>query len=64
MVNDAIKELGLNTSSGIDGITAEYLKYASENLPHHLSMCITSSFSHGLLPDSMLSVLIAPVIKK
>ena len=26
-------------------------------------MCITSFFSHGYLPESMLSVIIAPVIK-
>ena len=67
MVIEAIKELGLNKSAGMDGITAEHLKYASKyaskELPHLLSMCITSFFSHGYLPESMLSVIIAPVIK-
>ena len=63
MVIEAIKELGLNKSAGMDGITAEHLKYASRELPLLLSMCITSFFSHGYLPESMLSVIISPVIK-
>ena len=63
MVTEAIKKLSLNKSCGLDGITAEHLKYASERLPYLLSMCITSFFIHGFLPESMLSVLIVPVIK-
>ena len=63
MVTDAIKNLSMNKSCGLDGITAEHLKYASERLPYLLSMCITSFFTHGFLPESMLSVLIVPVIK-
>ena len=63
MVSDAIKELGLNKSCGSDGIMAEHLKYATERLPYLLSLCLTGFFIHGFLPDSMLSVLIAPVIK-
>ena len=63
MVTEAIKNLSLNKSCGLDGITAEHLKFASEQLPYLLSMCITSFFIHGFLPDSMLSVLIIPVIK-
>ena len=63
MVKDAIKTLGSNKSCGLDGIMAEHLKYASERLHFLLSMCLTGFFIHGFLPDSMLSVLIAPVIK-
>ena len=63
MVTEAIKKLSPNKSCGLDGITAEHLKYASERLPYLLSMCITSFFIHGFLPESMLSVLIVPVIK-
>ncbi|CAL4087228.1 unnamed protein product, partial [Meganyctiphanes norvegica] len=63
MVKDAIEDLGLNKSCGLDGITAEHLKYASEKLPYLLGLCITSFFIHGFLPDSMLSVIIVPVIK-
>ena len=63
MVTEAIKNLSSNKSCGLDGITAEHLKFATERLPYLLSMCITSFFIHGFLPDSMLSVLIIPVIK-
>ncbi len=63
MIIEAIKELSINKSCGLDGITAEHLKYASEKLPHLLSMAITGFFVHGFLPDAMLSVLIVPVIK-
>ena len=63
MVKDAIKELGLNKSCGLDGIMAEHLKYASQRLYYLLSMCLTGFFIHGFLPESMMSVLIVPVIK-
>ena len=62
-VFEAIKELCLNKSCGIDGITAEHLKYATERLPHLLSLAFSGFFIHGFLPDSMISVLIVPVIK-
>ena len=63
IVKDAIKELGLNKSCGLDGIMAEHLKYASQRLHYLLSMCLTGFFIHGFLPESMMSVLIVPVIK-
>ena len=63
MVIEAIKELSLNKSCGLDGITAEHLKHASAKLPYLLSMAITGFFVHGFLPDAMLSILIVPVIK-
>ena len=63
VVIEAIKELSINKSCGLDKITAEHLKYASEKLPYLLGMAITGFFVHGFLPDSMLSVLIVPVIK-
>ena len=63
IVKEAIKDLSLNKSCGLDGITAEHLKYASEKLNYLLSMAITGFFVHGFLPESMLSVLIVPVIK-
>ena len=47
----------------MDGITAEHLKYGSEKLIYLLSMAITRFFVQGFLPESMLSVLIVPVIK-
>ena len=62
-VLEAIKELALNKSCGLDGITAEHIKFASDRLPYLLSLAFTGFFIHGFLPDSMISVLIVPVIK-
>ena len=63
MVLEAIKELSLNKSCGIDGITAEHLRYASERLAYLLSLAFTGFIIHGFLPESMISVMIVPVIK-
>ena len=56
IVFEAIKELSLNKSCGIDGITAEHLRYASERLAHLLSLAFTGFIVHGFLPESMISV--------
>lgn len=62
-IKSAIKQLDLNKSCGWDGIYAEHLKYSSERLHYLLSLCITSFFVHGVMPDSMLYVILVPVIK-
>ena len=50
-------------SCGIDGIYAENLLYCSRRVLPLLAMCVSSLFIHGFLPDSMLSVVLVPVIK-
>ena len=42
---------------------AEHLKYCSGRILPLLAMCISALFIHGFLPDSMLSVVLVPVIK-
>ena len=42
---------------------AEHLKYSSEKLFTLLSMCLTGFFVHGYLPESMLTVILVPIIK-
>ena len=59
----AIKGLENNKSYGLDGIYAEHLKFASCNLVELLSLCFTSFFLHSVLPDSLISVILVPVIK-
>ncbi len=44
-------------------ITAEHLKFASFRLVVLLAVCFTGFMIHGLLPESMLSVTLLPVIK-
>ena len=59
----AISQLEKNKSCGIDGIYAENLLYCSRRVLPLLAMCLSSLFIHGFLPDSMLSVVLVPVIK-
>ena len=50
-------------SNGIDGLYAENLKYARPRLFVLLALCISGMFVHGFLPESMLNVILVPVIK-
>ena len=63
-VTHAIEKLDLNKACGSDGICSEHLKYSSNVLVPLLAMCFTSFISHGFLPESMLSVMLVPVIKE
>ena len=58
-----IGQLDKNKSCGLDGIYAEHLKYCSRQILPLLAKCISALFNHGFLPDSMLSVVLIPVIK-
>lgn len=62
-IQDAIESLDLNKSCGLDGIFAEHLKYASSKLIPLLSLCFSGLLIHGILPDSLMAVIIVPVIK-
>ena len=57
----AIKDLKDNKSCGLDGISAEHLKHCSDVIIPPLSMCFTSFFFHGILPESMISVVLVPI---
>ena len=60
---EIIKSLELNKSCGMDGIQAEHLKYASSKLIPLLSMCLSSMFVHGFLPQTLMSIILVPIIK-
>lgn len=62
-VESAIKSLKCNKAAGLDEISAEHLKFASKNLIEVLCKCFTSLFIHGVLPESLISVVLVPVIK-
>ena len=62
-VKGAIEKLSVNKACGLDQITAEHLKYACDRTPVLLAMCFTGMLMHGTLPDSILSVLLVPVVK-
>ena len=48
---------------GVDGISAEHLKYASDLLVTVLCKLLRSFYVHGYLPDSLMTVVLVPVIK-
>lgn len=58
-----IKELKVKKSCGMDGIFVEHLQYSSTVLVDFLSQCISSFFVHCYLPDSLMSVVLVPIIK-
>ena len=62
-VFDAMWKLTNNKACAMDSISAEHLKYASLRLPPLLAINFTGLMIHGILPDSLLSILLVPVIK-
>ncbi len=55
--------MAVNKACGPDLIVAEHLKNASQLILVLLALCLTGFLLHGLLPQSMLTVLLVPVIK-
>lgn len=51
-----------NKASSLNHINAEPVKNGTLRAPL-LSLCFTGFMMHGLLPDSMLSVMLVPVVK-
>ena len=62
-VISAINRLDCNKSNGFDGINVEHLKFCSEKVLKLLALCFSSFFIHGFLPNSMLEVLLVPLVK-
>ena len=59
----AIQDLKDSKSCGLDGIYAEHLKHWSNLIIPLLSMCFSSLFVHGCLPEAMISVVLVPIVK-
>ena len=62
-IEDAINNLAEGKSCGTDGIYAEHLKHCSLNFKSLLARCMTSFLVHGYLPDTLMSVILVPIIK-
>ena len=62
-VAHAINKLDNHKSCGLDGIYAEHLRYCSNKILPMLSMCFSSLCIHGVLPDSLVAVVLVPIIK-
>ena len=62
-IEDAINKLAEGKSCGVDGIYAEHLKHCSTNYKNLIARCFTSFLIHGFLPESLMSVVLVPIIK-
>ena len=62
-IEDAINDLAVGKSCGLDGIYSEHLKYASITYRTLLAKCMTGFLVHGYLPESLMSVVLVPIIK-
>ena len=62
-VNEGISRLECNKACGLDGVSAKHLKHCSSRVTPLLAMCITGFMVHGFLPESMMSVVLIPIIK-
>ena len=58
-----VQALGANKTYGLDGIVAEHSLYSSERWCTVLAMRLAGLFVRGFLPDSMLAVVLVPIIK-
>ena len=47
----------------MDGIYAEHLKHCGNLIIPLLSMCFSSLFVQGFLPEAMISVVLVPIVK-
>ena len=59
----AINDLENNKSCGLDGVNAEHLKHCTDRIVPMLAMCFTGLFIQGVLPPSMISVVLVPIVK-
>ena len=58
-----INDLSCNKSPGLDGLTAEYMKYVDSQLLVLLSVLVSSILVHGYIPNVITESVIVPVIK-
>lgn len=59
----AVEKSSLNKASAPDQITAEHLKYASSRVFVWMAWCFTGLLMHGALPDSILTLVLVPVVE-
>ena len=59
----AIQDIKDSNSCGLDDIYAEHLKHCSNLIVQLLSMCNSSLFVHGCLPEAVISFVLVPIVK-
>ena len=62
-LQELIIALPVGKACGYDHISNEHFKYANEKLHILMSLLYSSLLIHGFLPDTMMTTIIAPIIK-
>ena len=60
---EAIKDLKLGKSVGLDNISAEHIKFAGNKIYVLLYMIFNTMLIHGYLPESFMETVLVPIIK-
>ena len=55
-----VNDLACNKSPGLDSVSAENMKFAGPQLCILMSMMISSIFTHGFIPSSLMELVIVP----
>lgn len=63
-IKQLLRTLATDTSPGPDQIDARVLKFCSDGLALPLSLIMTCSFRHHILPDDWLCGIVTPIYKK
>ena len=53
-ISTAVFDISNGKSVGFDGLSAEHLKYAGDELPHLLAILFTAMLVHGIVPKDMV----------
>ena len=65
MITRYIQKLHSGSSPGMDGISAEHLKYAlSSRIVNHLSVMLSQCIKYGVVPTSFTEGILVPLLKK
>ena len=62
-LQELINAMPVGKACGYDHISNEHFKYANEKLHILMSLLYSSQLIHGFLPDTMMTTIIAPIIK-
>ena len=62
-VKEAVKDHQKSKSAGLDNLTIEHFKYASDTLYVLLSIVINCMIIHGYIPSKFMDTLLIPMVK-
>ena len=63
-VQKAIARLPLRKASGLDGLSAEHVKYGGGVLALHLSSLFQAMLRHSVVPRQFKESIIVPIVKE